>query len=134
MSLFSKSQQESKSNSSQAHQKLIIGDQKVYLNSRGLIPVILQRNNHQSNEVLDLVYMDREALQLSYASGELYVFRRSKQKIERLRNRSGKSVTIQQMAVCQNRRAILLNIRPENSENIVNSFIYKIHPSSDNKK
>ncbi len=50
--------------------------EKIKFNEKGLVPAIIQDDG--SLEVLTLCYMNKEALKMTFESGKVHVFRRSK--------------------------------------------------------
>ena len=53
--------------------------EKLNFDEKGLIPAVIQ--DRDSNEVLTLCYMSREALGMSLETGKVHVFRRSKGRV-----------------------------------------------------
>lgn len=82
--------------------------QKVVLNSRGLIPVVLQ--DAESRAVLHLGYMDRRALYASMETRIVHIFRRSARQIERYGENAGLECRIESVHLHQSRRALLLTV------------------------
>jgi phosphoribosyl-AMP cyclohydrolase / phosphoribosyl-ATP pyrophosphohydrolase len=106
--------------------RIRIGEHTVCLNSRGRIPVILQRLNRKKLEIFDLVYMNQEALKLSLETGEVHVFRRSKSEIEKLIEETGQSYSIGSIKIAKNRRALLMTIKNGNFSGNYQSFIHEV--------
>ena len=48
----------------------------IKFDDKGLVPAIIQ--DYATKKVLTLCYMDREALEKTFAAGKVYLFRRSK--------------------------------------------------------
>jgi phosphoribosyl-AMP cyclohydrolase len=103
-----------------------IGEHTVVLNSRGRIPVILQRLKRKKLEIFDLVYMNQEALKLSLGTGEVHVFRRSKSEIEKLTEKTGQGYSIGSIKIAKNRRALLMTIKNGNLSGNYQSFIHEV--------
>ncbi len=127
MSFFSRVFKSANSNDNHSHQAIHIGEHTVCLNSRGRIPVILQRMKNKHPEVIDLVYMDYEALKLSIHSREIYVYRRSKGKVESFRYDSEQVTGIKSIQIASNGRSLLVTIDPGKSKTASRSFIYEIN-------
>lgn len=88
---------------------LINGQQKVILNSRGLVPAILQ--DHKTNEILHLGYMDRWALDVSFSSNKVYLYRRSTGKIQLFGENLNLTYVIRSARLHANGRALVLGVQ-----------------------
>ena len=75
---------------------------------RGLISVIFQ--DHETNEVLVLGYMNREALQLTLDTSKAHLFRRSRGKIMMKGETSGNVQLVKEVWVDCDADAIVLKI------------------------
>jgi phosphoribosyl-AMP cyclohydrolase len=109
ISLFSRKSQ----NDDNCHRRVEIGPYQICLNSRGRIPVILQRKKQKNSEVFDLVYMDLEALKLSLHTREVYIYRRSKEMVEKLYSQPEQGYFIQSIKIAKNGRAFLMTVYSE---------------------
>jgi len=86
-------------------------------------------------EVLDLVYMDQEALQMSLFTGMVHIYKRSKDQIEELHSAQGESLPIQSIKISQNRRALLVTIGSDvESDKLQRSFQQVIWTNSFHQK
>ena len=74
----------------------------------GLVPVITQDNN--SNEVLMLAYMDKEAVQLTLETGYAHYFSRSKQRIWKKGESSNHTQEIKSVKIDCDNDTILLKV------------------------
>ena len=105
------------------HRRVEIGPYRICLNSRGRIPVILQRTQQKQNEVFDLVYMDQEAIKMSLRTREVYVYRRSKKMVEKLYSQPEQGYLIRSVKIAKNGRAFLMTVYSENFSQENQSFI-----------
>ncbi len=114
------------------HRRITVGEYTLVLNSGGRIPVILAKKNRKSCEVLDLVYMDQEALQISLFTGAVHVYKRSKEQVEELLSARGERLPIHSVKMSQNHRALLIMIGSgSTSEEVNNGFQEVIWTSTD---
>jgi len=91
--------------------------------------------NSNSCEVLDLVYMDQEALELSLFTGAVHVYKRSKDQIEELLSTRGERLPIHSVKMSQNRRALLIMIGLNtSSDEIHHSFKEVIWTNSNHNR
>lgn len=75
---------------------------------KGLIPAIIQ--NFETNEVLTLCYMNREALDKTFETGKVHVWRRSKGKLMMKGETSGCVQFVKEIFVdCEN-NSILVKV------------------------
>jgi len=74
----------------------------------GLIPVITQ--DHQTNEVLMLAYMDKEALELTLKTNYAHYFSRSKQRIWKKGESSNHTQKVQSIKIDCDNDTILLQV------------------------
>ncbi len=96
-----------------SHLRIEIGPYRMFLNSQGRIPVILQIKNQKKNEVFDLVYMNLEAIKLSLRTREVYVYRRSKRMVEKFFSQPEKGYFIESVKICKNGRSLLMTVRAD---------------------
>jgi len=87
-----------------------INGENIIFNSKGLIPAIIQKNVRKKAEVIDLIYMNPEALDLSIKSGEVYAYRRSTSQIERLGMESENGFTIESIKLGKRHRSLLITV------------------------
>lgn len=104
------------------------GRDKICLNSRGLVPVILQKKEKSSTEVLCLVYMNREALDMSLASGKVFVYRRSAKRLEQLGAEKAEAVKIKSVVISKNKRSLLITVATQNGAAYLRHFENQIFP------
>jgi phosphoribosyl-AMP cyclohydrolase len=122
ISLFNR-KSESDENS---HRRVEIGPYRFCLNSRGRIPVILQRMKQKKSEVFDLVYMDLEALKISLRTREVYIYRRSKKAVEKLYSQPEQGYLIHSVKIAKNGRSLLMTVHSEKFESENQSFLHEI--------
>ncbi len=79
-------------------------------NDEGLIPVIIQ--DADSSEVLMLGYADKEALQRTLDSGEVWFYSRSRQELWHKGATSGSILKVQSMAKDCDEDTILIRAKP----------------------
>lgn len=103
-----------------------IGPYRICLNSRGRIPVILQRMKQKKSEVFNLVYMDLEALKISLRTREVYVYRRSKKAVEKLFSQPEQGYLIQSTKIAKNGRSLLMTVHSEKFGSENQSFVNEI--------
>ena len=109
---------------------LINGQFKLILNSRGLAPVILQ--DFQTKEVLHLGFMDRWALDVSFNSNKVYLYRRSTGKIQLLGENQGHLHIIKSAKLDKNGRTLMLQVTssgensPQEALTTTSSFIHEV--------
>ncbi len=110
---------------------LQIGSQKIVLDSRGLIPAVLQVNNEKKGQAVNLVYLNETALEMCVTRGELYIFRRSRQGLEKVLDKDGNPVRVNSIKLSSNRRALIINIYGTEKEILENAFVHRIyiHPN-----
>ena len=77
---------------------------------KGLIPVIIQ--DADSGEVLMLGYADKEALQRTLDSGEVWFYSRSRQELWHKGTTSGSILTVHSMAKAGTSSAVLFRETP----------------------
>jgi len=75
---------------------------------KGLISVIFQ--DHETNEVLVLAYMNREALQLTLETGKAHLYRRSRGKIMMKGETSGNVQLVKEILLDCDADAIVMKI------------------------
>lgn len=106
--------------------KLQINGQTLVFNSRGLIPAIIQRIKQKNKEVIDLVYMNIEAFDLSIKFRKVYVFRRSKQQVELLGKESENGFQIKSIKLSKNHRSLLITVSADKKLSERQAFITEI--------
>ncbi|MFZ0392004.1 MAG: hypothetical protein WAN36_16195 [Calditrichia bacterium] len=72
---------------------------------------MIQRVSGEIPEVLDLVFLNEDALQMTLQSRELFIYRRSKMRIEKCGEAHSEIVPVSRISVCRNQRALLITIR-----------------------
>ncbi len=77
----------------------------------GLIPAIIQ--DHQSNEILMLGYMNAESLQLTQETGLVTFFSRSRQAIWQKGETSGNSLSVVEIKTDCDQDALLIRVNPK---------------------
>ncbi|RMG67620.1 MAG: hypothetical protein D6715_04350 [Calditrichaeota bacterium] len=91
------------------------GRHKVYFNSHGLIPVVLQ--DARTGRVLRLGYMDRWALEMSWEEKNIYLYRRSRGRLEKLGEEQQQEYPILSLYVDKSRRSLLVLTREPDGQN-----------------
>lgn len=81
---------------------------RVVLNSKGLVPVILQ--DVITEDVLHLGYMDRWALDTTLEKKVVYLYRRSSSKVEKYGEKKDLEYSVKYFKLDRARRAILLKV------------------------
>lgn len=81
---------------------------RVVLNSKGLVPAILQ--DAITEEVLHLGYMDRWALDTTLEKKIVYLYRRSSGKVEKYGEKKDIEYSVKHFKLDRARRAILLKV------------------------
>lgn len=103
---------------------IIDDDFKVVLNSRGLVPVIIQHED--TSEVLRLGYLDRWALEMSFDNKKVFLFRRSKQRLEVLGEDEDVEYKITTIKLSRNHRNLLFRVQPTKPQKIQSNFIHTV--------
>lgn len=93
---------------------VIDSDHRVMLNSKGLIPVVIQDANSQ--EVLHLGYMDRWALDTTLEKKRIHLFRRSSGRIEKYGEKKGVDYKIKSFKLDRSKRSLLLKVVAKDEE------------------
>ncbi|MDP3703867.1 MAG: phosphoribosyl-AMP cyclohydrolase [Candidatus Omnitrophota bacterium] len=76
-------------------------------NEQGLIPTVIQ--DRKSKQVLTLCYLNEEALKKSLATGTVYLFRRSQNRLMQKGETSGHIQRIRELAVdCEGKSLVLI--------------------------
>ena len=89
----------------------------------GLIPVVAQ--DYESGEVLMLVYMNKEALEKTFATGYAHYYSRSKKTVTKYGEVLGNTQKVVVMALDQDRDSILLKVIQKNKADVEkNNFSY----------
>ena len=105
------------------YQKFVLPDsQEIILNTNNLAPVIIQELD--SLAVLHLGYMDRWALTTSLERGVVYLYRRSKGRLELFGGREDLEYRISDVKMDRSHRALLLLVTPESN--------VPVHPEKNN--
>ena len=92
----------------QKKEYLIYEQHKVILNSRGLVPVILQELH--TKEILHLGFMNRWALDISFSSKYVYLYRRSTGKIQLFGESKNQVCNIKTAKLDRYSRSIMLQV------------------------
>ena len=87
-----------------------IRGENIIFNSKGLIPAIVQKLNGKKTEVIDLIYLNPEALELSIKSGEVFRYRRSTEQLERLGLESEMGFRIKSVKIGKKHRSLLITV------------------------
>ncbi|MEJ2048710.1 MAG: hypothetical protein P8Y60_02490 [Calditrichota bacterium] len=87
-----------------------IRGENIIFNSKGLIPAIVQKLNGKKTEVIDLIYLNPEALELSIKSGEVFRYRRSTEQLERLGLESEIGFRIKSVKIGKKHRSLLITV------------------------
>lgn len=82
----------------------------LQFNNQGLIPTVIQ--DAASKAVLTLCYLNREALEKSLAEGQVYVFRRSQNRLMLKGETSGHIQLIRQVRVDCEGKSLLFVVTP----------------------
>lgn len=85
----------------------------IKFDKRGLIPAIIR--NAESNEVINLVYMDRKALKKTQESGKLWLYNRSMKKVWMKGQRSGDTVDVEEIRSHVDKYSLLIDGTPAGS-------------------
>ena len=105
--------------------ELLLGDEhRVVLNSRGLLPVILQ--DAQTKEVLHLGYMDTRALHMTLQQKSVYVYRRSRGHVEKFGENKDLEYVINSIKLDRNKRSLLIQLQKTSEHPQITSFIHRI--------
>ena len=106
--------------------ELLVGKYNIVLNSRGLIPAIIQKKGRSEEKVISLAYLNKDALEMSLASGELYVFRRSMHRIQKIGEDKSAAMEIESIRLAKNHRALLITLKSEKKNLLKKTFIHEI--------
>ncbi len=109
------------------NETLTVGKYKIVFNSRGLIPAILQKKGRSQEKIISLAYLNRMALEMSLASGELYVYRRSRRRIQKFGEEEPNPIEIDSIRLAKNKRSLLITLKIENKNQIKKTFLYEIY-------
>jgi len=103
-------------------------DQELVLNTNNLVPVILQ--DVTSREVLHLGYMDRWALNTTLEHKIVYLYRRSKGRLEKFGSKNNREYQIKSVKLDKSRRSLLMSVsavvNDASKPDTVSSFMRKI--------
>ncbi|MGH1364028.1 MAG: phosphoribosyl-AMP cyclohydrolase [Calditrichia bacterium] len=128
MSLFKKKKKEEPVSNRPVKREHPIGaSHKVILNSKRLIPIVIQ--NFLSREVLQLAYMDRWALDVSMAENRLHVFSRSRQKQTLFGEDKGLEYEIKSVKLDNTKRSLLFEVLPSEQPHPESRFSFTVFPS-----
>ncbi len=83
---------------------------EIKFDANGLIPVIVQ--HAQTGQVLTLAYMNRQALELTLASGETHFWSRSRQELWHKGATSGNTQQVVDLTLDCDRDALLVRVNP----------------------
>ena len=84
--------------------------ENLKFNENGLIPAIVQ--DADSGEVLMLGYMNRESIELTLSSGEVWFYSRSRQELWHKGATSGNSLLVRELWLDCDGDAILVKAKP----------------------
>jgi len=82
----------------------------IKFNTQGLVPAIIQ--DADNKRVLMYIYMNKEAVQRSRKSGELWLYHRNMKKVWRKGNHSGNSMKVVDMMLHHDGNVILVEVIP----------------------
>ena len=85
----------------------------IKFDKKGLIPAIVR--NAESQEVINLVYMDRKALKKTQESGKLWLYNRSMKKVWMKGQRSGDTVDVNKIHTHVDKYSLLIDGIPNGS-------------------
>lgn len=104
----------------------------LLLNSRGLIPVVIQE--HETGQVLRLGYMDQLALEMSTRHHNVFLFRRSRQQLQRMGEKEGIEYKIKEIHLDRAKRSLLVRVLSSDSSKMKSNFKYRIYPRTAEKQ
>lgn len=84
-------------------------ESQLKFSDQGLIPAVIQ--DAETNEVLTLCYLNRDALRKSLEEGKVYVFRRSKGRLMLKGESSGHTQTVKQVLVDCEGKSLVIRVR-----------------------
>ena len=108
---------------------LIDKDNKAILDSKGLIPCIIQEDG--TREVLHIGYMDKWALDSTLSDLKIFLFKRSKNRIEIFVDRHSVEYQVAGLVLHSSRRAILITARLPNDNSSETEFTNRILPKQE---
>jgi phosphoribosyl-AMP cyclohydrolase len=100
----------------------------VIYNSHRLVPAIIQ--HAETGEVLKLGYLDHWALKMSLESNKVYLYRRSKQRVEEMGEDAGQEYKINEILLSETKRDLLFKVSPTNSNELHKDYTIKISSGS----
>lgn len=83
---------------------------EIRFDDRGLVPVIIQ--DAETDEVLTLAYMNREALERTIETGRIHVFRRSQGRLMMKGEQSGMIQEVREVRIDCAGNSLLMRVRP----------------------
>ncbi len=107
---FWRQQKESEEKPPRRQKFMFQNNMSITLNSNNLAPVILQEET--TREVLHLGYMDRWALNTSLERGIVYLYRRSRGRLEIFGGKNNLEYKIKSIKLDRSRRSLLIMVAP----------------------
>ncbi len=101
-------------------------ENKAIFDSKGLLPVVIQES--RSRDVLHIGYMDKWALDSTLKEEAIYLYKRSKNRIQKFVNKHEKSYRVDRLILHSSRRAILIFASLPEGGNSDTEFTQKILP------
>ncbi|MFQ5583795.1 MAG: hypothetical protein ACE5GL_05110 [Calditrichia bacterium] len=101
----------------------------IHFNSHNLVPVIIQ--HAETHEVIRLGYLDHWAIEMSLNDKKVYLYRRSRQRVERLGEESEIEYRIIEIRLSHSRRNLLFKVIPTDSEKIETDFDIHLYPDNE---
>lgn len=95
-------------------------DHTVKLNSKGLVPVIVQ--DIETGEVLRLAYMDRWALDSSLEDKTVYIYHRHSQRMEKLGKKDGIEYHLKSVKLDESHNTLLFQVSPTDQQSPKTAF------------
>lgn len=83
--------------------------EKLNFDEKGLIPAVIQ--DEETNRVLTLCYMNKEALEKTLKEGRVYVFRRSKKTLMLKGERSGHLQLVKSIFIDCEENSLLIKVK-----------------------
>lgn len=124
MGIF-KSKETINNNDNKSNEFIIDDNFKVILNSKGLAPVVIQHD--QTLEVLRLGYLDHWALEMSFKNKKVFLYRRSRQRLEVLGEDDDVEYKITSIKLSRNHRNLLFKVLPSKVQNSQSNFTNTIY-------
>ena len=101
----------------------------VIFNSHGLVPVVIQHS--VTGEVLKLGYLDKWALEMSFGAKKVYLFRRSRQRLQEMGEDEDQEYKITEILLSETKRDLLFKVLPTKSNKLHKEYTIKIHLNSE---